>query len=892
MPRLAVKTLLSILFLIAGTTVQAQYADRGTGKLKPYIWFFDWNGFTVADGATRMFTTADGIRVTIRFSNVSGTLEPDVMNTWYGAVLHNLYEFSDTRMRPSLHSRQTAATVMFDMEITARRNGVSIPFTLVAADAEASVSTEVTHFTTSGGAWQAVDYFKNVLTMLNPLTGCNTQTIQIANTYGGSSGTGENMMMATWSDGVAPLVVKTTLERQSGAIGGMAVTFGILAPIDWGDLPGPYPSAQHAINWRAVNGCSFAPPGPSLIPESRLFLGNVMADPDDVQGADDNLLGADEEAVSVFPAYNGSTGTYALNVAVTNQTGATAYAGGWMDWDRDGVFSANETIVLTIPPGATSAVFSWTGLPYSLADGPSARCAFRFRIASTRAAVESPEGFAADGEVEDYMESIPQTCNITKVDAGRDVAICEGRNARLQASGADRYQWQPDPSLTAVNIPNPSANPPATTAYFLYGEHANGCHSRDTVTVRVHPLPVLNVTPGNYAVCQGTSITFTATGADNVTWSDYTGAGVGTGNTLTVAPQISGPYTAVLSENLCGQRATITLPVMVTPRPVVSVTPLNATICEGSAVTFTATGGSFTWTDAQQNIIGTAGQLQVQPANSANYAVRVQHAVCGIDETFVLPVTVRKPTDMGVSPLQGFACKGEQVQFTARGADEAVWEREDFTVIGTGDRLTTAPVTSSTVYHVTLRDRVCGQEQRVTLPVSMRQPPDVTISKSNDIDCMHGAATLTAAGALEYRWSAGPGISDPAMHVQSVSPVTSHKYYLSSKDIYGCSALDSVTVAVSYTGQRPHFQLPNAFTPNRDGVNDCFGIKSTGPVTRFELSVFDRWGKIVFRTSKANDCWDGTYKNVPLDVGTFVYVLRIASECGPVERKGTVTLLR
>ncbi len=290
--------------------------------------------------------------------------------------------------------------------------------------------------------------------------------------------------------------------------------------------------------------------------------------------------------------------------------------------------------------------------------------------------------------------------------------------------------------------------------------------------------------------------------------------------------------------------------------------------------------------------MGTGGQLQVTPPASGAYSVRIQNATCQVDELIRLPVQVRQPTDMDVSPGYSYVCKGEKADFIANGADEVIWEAADFTVIGNGDRLVTAPVTATTVYHVTLRDLICGQERRMTLPVNMRQAPDLQIFKSNDIDCMNGTATLTVFGASEYQWSAGPGVTDPASRFQQVSPVASQMYYVTAKDYYGCTAEDSVMVAVSYTGPRPHFQLPNAFSPNRDGVNDCFGVKRSGPVTKFELQVFDRWGNLVFRTTKAGACWDGTYKNVPLDIGTFVYLLRIESECGPLERKGTVTLIR
>lgn len=887
------KILWFFLFCFLQHTVSAQYADRGTGKLKPYIWWFDWNGFTVADGASKTFNTHDGIVVTIRFSNVSGAgLRPDIMNTWNGAVLHNLYDFTNSAIQPALHSVATNVTARFDMEVTATRNGVAIPFTLIAADAEGSVSTEVTHFTTSGGPWQAVEYFTNISMPVGPLFGCNTQTIEISNTYGGSSGMGQNPMMATYSNGTAPLRVNSTLQRASSATGGMAVTFGILSPIDRGDLPVSYPTAQHAIAYSAINGCNLTLPGPSLVPTSDLHFGSIIADADAVEGIDDNTDGVDEDGISVFPDYNGSTGNYTVNLTLVNQTSATAYASGWMDWNMDGTFTAAERVVVPVPAGTNLASFSWTGLPYSLADGGTIRCGFRFRIAGTSTAVEQAGGFAADGEVEDYYPQIVQTCNVTKVNAGTDMAICMGRVAQLQATGALTYRWEPNPRLSALTIPNPTANITTNTSFFVYAEHANGCNSRDTVAVRVDALPVLNVTPGNFTVCQGTPITFTATGADNVSWSDYTGAAVGTGNTLTVTPQLSAPYTAVLRENLCGQTATITLPVMVTPRPVVDVTPRNAVICEGRQVTFNASGGgTYTWADGQQHVVGTASQLVMQPAASGNYTVRIVNTVCAVSESFNLSVTVRKPGSMSVTPASAYGCKDSRISFTASGMDEAIWETEDGTVIGPGERLVT-DITSSTAYHVTLRDNVCGTEQRVTLPVTMRPPPVLSIIKSNDINCMEGSATLSVSGAAAYNWLPAPGITDRANPVQQVSPTATTKYHVAATDYYGCTNNDSITVAVSYTGPRPHFQLPNAFTPNRDGINDCFGVKTAGPATRFELSVFDRWGNVVFRTNKANDCWDGTYRNVPLDIGTFVYVLRIESECGPVERKGTVTLIR
>src|SRR5689334_14296374 len=106
--------LLSFFFFIALTSnaQQASFATAGNGNMRNYISWFDWAGQTIANNASSTFTTADGLKVTIKISNVSGpTLAPYVMNTWSGAVLWNLYDFIDPAIKPALFSNTTLSQV-------------------------------------------------------------------------------------------------------------------------------------------------------------------------------------------------------------------------------------------------------------------------------------------------------------------------------------------------------------------------------------------------------------------------------------------------------------------------------------------------------------------------------------------------------------------------------------------------------------------------------------------------------------------------------------------------------------------------------------------------------------------------------------------------------------
>lgn len=84
--------------------------------------------------------------------------------------------------------------------------------------------------------------------------------------------------------------------------------------------------------------------------------------------------------------------------------------------------------------------------------------------------------------------------------------------------------------------------------------------------------------------------------------------------------------------------------------------------------------------------------------------------------------------------------------------------------------------------------------------------------------------------------------------------------------------------------------IPNAFTPNGDGINDQFGVKGEG-ISGFHLYVYDRWGKVVFESSDPQHEWDGTYKGQPVQQDTYVYEV-MSESYGRRPRTGSVTLVR
>lgn len=85
--------------------------------------------------------------------------------------------------------------------------------------------------------------------------------------------------------------------------------------------------------------------------------------------------------------------------------------------------------------------------------------------------------------------------------------------------------------------------------------------------------------------------------------------------------------------------------------------------------------------------------------------------------------------------------------------------------------------------------------------------------------------------------------------------------------------------------------IPNAFTPNNDGVNDVYYIPDAN-FTKFEFSVYDRWGNRVFFSDQPSFRWNGDSGGRQLASGVYVYVLVATSGKREIKRSGTITIVR
>lgn len=181
------------------------------------------------------------------------------------------------------------------------------------------------------------------------------------------------------------------------------------------------------------------------------------------------------------------------------------------------------------------------------------------------------------------MDSLMITVNpLPVLTTTGNAAICEGGADTLMSAGADTYSWSSG-GTTDTEI----VSPVTTTSYTVTGTiTATGCISVDSVTVTVNTNPEVLATANSTTVCEGTSVTMMATGADTYAWSSG-----GNGDTETVTPVSSMSYTVTGTDTLTGCMGSDTIMITVNPLPAVTLTLADNSVCVTDGA-LTLAGGS------------------------------------------------------------------------------------------------------------------------------------------------------------------------------------------------------------------------------------------------------------------------------------------------------------
>jgi hypothetical protein len=315
------------------------------------------------------------------------------------------------------------------------------------------------------------------------------------------------------------------------------------------------------------------------------------------------------------------------------------------------------------------------------------------------------------------------------VNAGPDVAICIGQSTTLTATGAVTFNW--DQGLGTGN--NFTVSPTGTTTYTVVGTDGNGCTGTDAITVTVNPLPTTNAGT-DQTVCQGTSVTLTATGASTYSWDN------GVTNGVAFTPAVGTVTYTVSGTSAAGCVTTDQVVVTVNPLPTTNA-GVDQTVCAGTAVTLTATGAaSYSWTG------GVNQGVPFTPAATITYTVTGTSAA-GCTTTDQVTVTVNPLPTTNAGPDQT-VCDGTAVTLTATGAATYSWDN------GVTNGIAFTPAVGTITYTVTgTSAEGCITTDQVLVTVN---PNPVPVIQGPTEYCSGFSATLsTTVPYTTYNWSTG-----------------------------------------------------------------------------------------------------------------------------------------
>jgi gliding motility-associated-like protein len=508
--------------------------------------------------------------------------------------------------------------------------------------------------------------------------------------------------------------------------------------------------------------------------------------------------------------------------------------------------------------------------------------------------------------------------NVQVPDLGTDTALCQGQRLilRTQTIGFDSLVWNDNSNLEYLDV--------GTTGRYYVDVFFAQCKVSDTVDVDVLAIPTFDL-GSDITVCEGSVVKIGTSLSYVHSWS--TGA-----STDSIAPILSGNYSLTLSNQHCTFSDDVNVTFLVPP--VVDLGP-DLLRCHGETDELFGPAGNYTyaWNQVIENRNKTISA-------TGTYVLVVSDGVCTRSDTMFAEYTI--PTDPNLPPLFEF-CSTDNVQCDANvGVAAYKWN--------TGETTPTIILDSTGQYFVEIVQGGCINKYNTSALVTSNPildlGPDVTVCADETVDIstdlvgyqtkwsngeLNPEITVSVPGLYSVTVTDGPCVVQDQVQVfhnpLPVIPKESIKicpkdsllldYSNYASQIWWSDGLNSLTrfvfpgtdfdlVVESEHGCRSNFNIsaklnydcpdpiyvPSAFTPDGDGINDEFKPVMPG-VQMLSISVFNRWGELVYETTTIEEGWKGFYLNEKAKSDVYVWRMKYIDKYEK-ERiaEGKVNLLR
>jgi len=548
------------------------------------------------------------------------------------------------------------------------------------------------------------------------------------------------------------------------------------------------------------------------------------------------------------------------NGSTTSTITASSTATVWVQVTQSGVCVVSDTVqVVVLDPGAVDlgpdivacegdAVVLDATLPNATYLWSTGETSAQIQPAATGtySVTASVSGCSVQDAVQVTLNPVPQ------VDIGADQSICPGASASFMAQipGAT-YLWHD--GSTGASYTASAAGPVSVTVT------VNGCSALDAAEVIALPAPIVAL-GSDTTLCEGTTMTLSVEQAGaTYQWSNGSTAPA-------IVVSAAGNY--AVNVNLNGCTASDAIAIAYFSPSALDLGP-DQLLCPGQTATLsTGISGTHAWSTG-------SGAASITVTTGGVYSVAVQVAACIARDTVSIAYVPLVAPDLGPDRV---LCEGDTLALNVQSGGSAVlWS--------TGSASPSISITDPGIYTVTLTLQGCTATDAARIDF---RPWVRTLSLGTDSTfCIDAPLVLDASTpGASYAWSTGASTASIVADAEGLYTVRITGICIDAAD----------TIRVSEGVCDPEVHVPNAFTPNNDGVNDLFQVIYDGPNRDFSFDIFDRWGERIFHFSSPSDTWDGNVNGTPVPDGVYVWRMtyRATTDLGAraQERTGHVTVLR
>lgn len=304
---------------------------------------------------------------------------------------------------------------------------------------------------------------------------------------------------------------------------------------------------------------------------------------------------------------------------------------------------------------------------------------------------------------------------------------------------------------------------------------------------------------------------------------------------------------------------------------------IDLIICEGSSINISAPAGfsSYVWNN------GYRGATLVTRNPGLYYCTVTDY--CGLRFTDSIMVVDNGSVQL-IKAEEVSVCKDERLEVNAeQGYVRYRWGPEYNLVNNPASPTLIAKPAKDTVYFVQAENNT-GCFIYDTVRIKVKQALSFSLGPDKSI-CPGDSILLSASGIFQtYLWSDGTRSED--FRVKK-----SGQYSLTGFTADGCRSSDTVMITQKDCGTA--FFMPNAFTPNGDGLNDLIKPITKGNLVQYQMLIYNRWGQLVFSSADISLGWDGKFKGIIQGPQTYTWQCVWQVEGGELKRNyGSLTLIR